>query len=322
MPPVQVHILPNVLPARSLQLTEPPAAAATGELVLHLPSQAGPKSPFGGSRPVAVVATSAKQLLVLCTAGAVHVVELPSGKVARNALMSRGRTCGRAIAFDATVRACAVIGDGNEAAAAEGGGYAALQPSVTLFDLRGRAPKLVRHTKGRPPNVSGLSKAHVWHAAFSPDAAFLAVYEPGTGGHVLLTSSAAPCTVPRPEHLAPPTPAAVNDGSGAAPDPGRIESVAWPHVTQALVLWSDGALSVADMAPVARGEAPTAALATVRLQAGTCLTSVATRGAEAASFAMEPEWQDLSGTGEVRRFCIAVYHNRDAARRRVLSSST
>ena len=287
--------------ARSL-LTAQPVAAATGEIKMHLPVQAGPRSLFGGSRPVSVVATSAERLLVLCTAGAVHSVEVPSGKVTRNALMSRGRTCGRAIAFNAAVCACAVIGDGNEAAAADGGGYGGLQPSVSLFDLRGRAPKLVRHCKGRQPSVAGLSKAHAWHATFSPDAAFLTVHEPDTGSHVLLTSSAAPCAIPRPEHIAPLTPAPVNDGSGAAPDPGRVESVAWPQATQALVLWSDGALSAVDMTPVGRGEAPAAAIASVRLQAGTRLACVGHSGAEAAAYAMEPEWQDLSGAEHVRSF--------------------
>jgi hypothetical protein len=176
------------------------ASAGQGALVLHLILPSTNASPLGGSPSVSVVATSASEVLVLIAAGS--RVQVPTGAVARSGPLSSGRTCGRTLAFSVASGTCAVIGDGSfdKSSPDTDNICESAQPAIALYDLRGRSPKLIRRFRGQAPgNLESIQIGGGWHAKLSPDAAYRAIFIPGSGGHIVSTSTGSCRTILRPD---------------------------------------------------------------------------------------------------------------------------
>jgi hypothetical protein len=285
-----------------------PAIAGHGTLVMHLIFRPYQANPLRDSPPVSLVATDASRLLLLTAAGSVYSIQVPSGAVARSTQMSSGRTCGRALAFSPALQICAVIGDGNDSANMDADdSYSHVQPSVALYHLRGRSPKLMQRFQGRPPGNTGNSRIKAWRAELSPDAMYLAIFTPACGTHIILTSTAACCTISRPDVQQPDvTVGGVENGSTRPPLQLRITSIAWPRQAKARLLWSDGTVSVADLPADGTGGMDTTTQGRSRLQPGSCLACVQhLHGEEVggmeelATIAMEPEWGEVAGSKQV-----------------------
>jgi hypothetical protein len=79
-----------------------------------------------------------------------------------------------------------------------------------------------------------------------------------------------------------------------------------------MLLWSDGSLSMADLALGNRGGVVALSQVSLTLQPGSCLAcmqpaeQIAQGAGELATLALEPEWSDLSATEQVRRSCSVL----------------